>query len=169
MFKYLLICLVLTHQSFGAIDGRNKHVKQFDEKSKEKLDAVPESAPTETDFKPGNDKEKDIESLTPPLPTNPKDSEIDPTCVSAMKEVYQNCKTNYNEVTKGEKDSGKICCAVKDFERCLIPQINVKCGFEAFNEVESGLHGINDICRVVGTRYCQRKSDKTNGRQKFRN
>jgi hypothetical protein len=158
MFKYLLICLVLSHQSFGAIDRRNKDVNPLDEKNKEKLDAVPESVPTETDFKPRNDREKDIS----PLPTNPKDSEIDPTCVSAMKEVYQNCKTNYNEVTKGEKDFRKICCAVKDFQKCLIPEINVKCGFEAFNEMARELHGINHICRIAGNRLCNRNSDKTN-------
>jgi hypothetical protein len=169
MFKYLFICLVLSHQSFGAIHGQNKGVNPLDEKNKEKLDVVPESVPTETDFKPKNDKEKDIEPLMPPLPINPKDSEIDPMCFSAMKEVYRNCKTNYNEVTKGEKDVRKICCAVKDFQRCLIPEINVKCGFEAFNEMEREMHGINHICRAVGTRYCQRNRDQTNGRKKLRN
>jgi hypothetical protein len=169
MFKYLLICLVLSHQSFGAIDGQNKDFKPLDEKSKEKLDVVPESVPTETDFKPKHDKEKDIEPLVPPLPVYPKDSEIDPMCSSAMKEVYQNCKTNYNEVTKGEKDARKICCAIKDLQKCIIPEINVKCGFEAFNELERELHGINHICRVVGTRYCQRNSIQTDRRQKFKN
>lgn len=75
-------------------------------------------------------------------------------CESMAKQEYEKCKLQYKEITKGEQNSRKICCALKTLQQCVLPVINKYCSFEALNEIDRELMGANHICRIVGSRYC---------------
>jgi hypothetical protein len=141
MFRYLLLTCLIFNASLSA----EKEKVNINEENNEKVgikalkpnDVMPERVDLSqtNSFKP----EADITS-----------------CNSKARDAYQRCKRQYDEITKGNRDVNKICCALKTLQQCLIPVINENCSFEAFNDIESELHGVNEICRIVGSKSCPR-------------
>ncbi len=141
MFKYFLLTCLLFNASLSA----KKKKVNVNEENNEKVgfealkphDVMPERVDLSqtNSFKP----EADI-----------------PSCNSKARDGYQRCKGQYHEITKGNRNVRKICCALKTLQQCVIPVINENCSFEAFNDIESELHGINEICRIVGSKSCPR-------------
>jgi len=140
MFKYLiLICFLLFDISLSVDEEKEVTVNQESQKNV---------------FKPNGDG-PEIGGLPQLDPNKP---EMDnSSCNSVAKIVYDRCQIQYYEITKGEQNVKKICCAVKTLQQCLLPAVNENCNFEAINYIERELHGVNQICQMIGSRSCPRK------------
>ena len=163
MFKYFLIFCVLLHICLSQdiknqTDVNDNEINPEDNKLNDKT--LPKDGPQvqnqpkdELEYRQNGDKPNDDK----PLPESvggeepPKENTL---CDSKAREVYEKCKSQYKQITKDEQSSRRICCAVKTLQQCVLPVLNQYCSFEAINEMEKEFHGINHICRIVGSRYC---------------
>ena len=142
MYKLILFCFLLQ-----AIDAKRAQ-KQVYAPNDSDSSSVKTSNEVKTDRKTT---ERESEFQNEPKEETSNGNNL---CQTMTKEGYEKCKQQYVEITKGEQNSRKICCALKTLQQCILPVLNKYCSLDAFNEIEKDLHGANHICRIVGSRYC---------------
>ena len=165
MLKYLLVfCVLLSIGLCEDIQNQTdifqNDVKVDDKKISDKTipnDIKPFEGESEREEPPKGE----IPPEVPPRENPPHDSDNDKGfCDTMSREGIQRCKIQYKEITKGELSSRKICCAIKTLQQCVVPVLNQFCTFEAFNDIEKELHGINQICKIIGQRYCPKNENQ---------